>query len=336
MPRVSALSTFPRWAVAAVCIVAGGAISFPFWQQLWTLSSHLASGNWEITSDNVAVEKQLALKYSADRNGIAVHRVASSGLLLPVTEDFRATTIEQIAHVSLAEQPSLRFNGTPLETTYDQLLRRLEEVVTSAPATLPTGTADMIATARKDFEDERGDRGLDFSPFAITTKPDFDVEGDWARKAITLEQNGRCTGSVSPLSGVESVAADIRTFPRALEVEIERPWLSAPLLDRAARLSIPAVRKFFSAQGPTDGGLRLIPQTMWILQTDAIAASVNEDAKAKITGWIKDNACCKVTCLDRSLALEPGTVRWKDKTAYGVLTSPKQQLFAIASKRRGN
>lgn len=336
MPHASAPNRWPTWATAAICIVAGGVISYPFWQHFRTLSAHLASGNWEITSGNVAVEKQLALKYSADGAGTMVHRVASSGLSLLVTEDQRAATIEQVAHLSVAEQPALRFNGTPLETTYGNLLRRLEEISFSAPASLPSGMAELIATARKDYDENREDRGLDFSPFPVTTLPDFDVEGDWSRKAVTLEQNGRCLGSLAQLSGSDPVAADISTLPRTLEVEIQRPWLSAPLLDMAAGLNIPEVKKFFSGSGPTAGQLRLIPQTMWILQTDALSASLTGEVKAKVTSWIKDNACCKVTCLDRSFILEPGTVRWKDNTAYGVLTSPKQQLFAIVSKRRGN
>jgi len=316
--------------------MAGVLISLPFWQHFGTLSSHLASGNWEITSDNEAVEKQLALKYGADRTGIAVHRVASSGLLLPVTEDSRAATIDQVAHLSVAEQPALRFIGIPLQVSYDQLLRTLEQISANAPETLPKGTAGLLKAARQEYEGVREDQGLDFAPFPVTTTPDFDVEGDWGRKAVTLEQNGRCTGSVSQLSGAETVPADIRTFPRALEVELERPWLSNPLLDAASRLPMPAVRRFFAGQGPTDGALRLIPQAIWVLETDALSASVDGDAKTKITSWVKDNACCRVTCLERSFTVEPGTVRWKDKTVFGVLTSPKQQLFAIVSKRRGN
>lgn len=336
MPEASVAKTFPQWVAATMCVAVAGVVSMPFWQHLSTLGFHLASGNWEITSDNEAIEKRLALQYSADRTGVAVHRVAGSGHLLPVTEDFRANTIQHVSRVSIDEQPALRFYGTPLETTYDQFLRRLEEIVVSAPETLPRGVAEMIATARREYEAERDDMGLDFSPFSVTTKPDFDIEGDWARNSVLLEQNGRCLGKLSQLSGTESVPADIKTFPRALPVQIERPWLSDPLLDSAAHLPMPAVRQFFLSEGAADGGLRLIPQTLWVLQTDALSASVSSEGKGKLAGWVKDNACCMVTCLDRSFTVEPNTVRWKDNTAYGVLTSPKQQLFAIVSKRRGN
>lgn len=335
MPSASTLSKVPRWALPVVCGLAGAAISLPFWQHLWNLCSHLASGSWEIVSDNIAVEKAIKLKYGADRAGIAVHRVAGSGLLLPLTEDYRGATIDRVARITLAEQPSLRFNGTPLESTYDELLRSLEGIAENSPASLLPGTTEMIAKARSDYDDAKADRGLDFPPFGATTNPDYDEEGTWTRHALRLEQNGRCSGTVSQLGSTgEVVTADIRTFPTALEVEIERPWISTLLLDRAAQLPIPEVQKFFSADR-VEGGLRLIPQTMWILQTDAIEVNVNGDAKSKITNWVNDNTCCKITCLDRSFTLEPGTVRWKDKTAFGLLTSPKLQLFALISKRRG-
>ena len=303
-------------------------MSESFLSHLRIISDHFSSGNWEVTSEHISIEKRLNAKYRQSATEFAIHRVAGSGHSLPIDEEFRSPTIDLLGKASLAEQPNLRFNDKPLNQTYDQLLRVLDQLRRAAKLS-PEGR-ELLVHAQRDFDLARTDRGLDFPAFASDTVPPYDVEGEWLRSSQRLEQSGRCNGEVSAMGGSEEIEANLTFYPQALEVEIVRPWLSYPLLDLASQLDEEATRQFFS---PT-GGLRLIPHAMWILQTDAIELDVDSSSEANLSQWIKDNICCKIKCLDKAYVTNPSSLRTIDGVAHGLLTTPKQQLFAVISRRR--
>lgn len=322
-----------HWVAAAICGSVASWIAVPFWQHVRSLSTHLQSGNWEVVSDQVSIDNRIHLKYRPFGAAFSKHKIAASGKLLSLSGQSRRFTIEYLGKTSLAEQANLRFNAEPLDETYGHFLSAVENTLENSPDRLPKDLPQLVEKARYNFDKAKDDLGPAFPPFMSTTTPSFDLEGVWARESQRLEQKGRCSGELRKLNDAPPIiSADIKFFPRALEVELVRPWLSTELLDTIADNNIPSLRVFFSMHG----GLRLIPESFWVLESDQVEIALASAPDASVIKvWVANSECCKIRCIDQMYTVEPLSIRSKDDVFHATLSTPEEQLITIVSKRRG-
>lgn len=353
-------------SVVGVCL--GILVSGPFLRHALGLGRHLSSGDWEVVSNKPYLDEYLRGKYKGQSAEWNVSFLAGSGRAYSLLPRHRHDTLREIGHATLRDTTSLLFTTTPLPVAYGALLqdalRKIEEVLdpTSGSALRAlersirrsvdhrTGKLDLDATrkaqevlsrqsktsvlrqALQSYSDFADARGLDFPSFEVGSDPPFDSPRAWDASSVVLPQQSRCRGVVSTLGdATDTVEASVVSYPRLVEVSLDRRWLSDALLDELA-----SSRGSSFVQFQQDGPLRLIPKDLWVLLPEAITITPLESRHAPLVdAWIVEGTCCRISCSDTSVRLSPDSVRRQQDGAYfGIRSDVEPVLYAIASRRR--
>lgn len=331
------------------------------------LERHFTSGNWEITTDKTSIESRIRAKYGGDPTRWSITFAAGGVQSFPLTPAYRSDTIEYIGQRALYDVPQLQFRSSVLPSIYgdfladevlslgrtrraadSQLLTRLsrmlrgrfvdrsisyaetyrrgERILSEMPST------SSLVKALDEFKDYDVSLGV-FHAFQVFTNPPYDAVDALDAHGVTLEQSDRCLAQVSPTDSSEpGVQAYISRFPRAVEVELTRHWLSDELLDRTLADDSNIAKNYFGVDGP----IRVIPFRLWILLPDEVRVDLRTSGNADlIKKWGNRFLCCRVTCGDTVLQLIPATVTLAGQDVLrGHEAGMDPILFAIVSRHR--
>lgn len=312
-------------AVMAVAII----VAMPFFRHAAGLLTHFASGSWEIGPEQSTNERRLRSLYASSA-GWAIHMPTGSGSSFSMAQPDRAESINQLGSSSVADHELLRFEPDRLFEYYGRLLDDLASYLRLHPE--DAQHFGLVLSRAKLRFDHYAIRAADTSGFEVTTRPVYDQLDAWDLAAQRGEQTGRCRGMVESLAAQsEAIPAEARVFPRYLDPEIIRPWMSRDLLARAAGVRNERIQQYFRP----GGGLHLIPRFLAVEMPSGVSLSGFSRADAaRIVRWIADGACCRVICSDDTLALDSQTVEITDRVVVGELEGAPPRLMAIVSERR--
>jgi hypothetical protein len=338
-------------------------------EHVGVLLAHFRSGNWSVNTDSESFEAAIFAKYGVQNNKWAVHYVAGSGELFPLDPLRREASIELLGQSTLSAGDAFLPRPGMLAPGYGSLLaaavtrlgdqrskhdrdalqelanaiglapidgaepavnlkglRRANEILSLLQGSHPLRQAlDKYATWKRDL-------GVDFPAFAVATTPPALNESEWIRGALSYPQASKCNGTVQTRTGSEAAAvpATIAVVPRAIDVGLNRPWLSDTFADDAA--ANPVYQKFFAP----GGALHLIPMRLWIRMEDLIQVEFSEDDRRnEVRTWIRAGECCTIHCDSTKLALQTESVIETTTGAVeGRVEGQQPVLFAIISRVR--
>ncbi|MFV3368550.1 hypothetical protein ACNFH5_10270 [Pseudomonas sp. NY15435] len=349
--------------------LAGAFLSKDFRAHVLELVHHLQSGNWEVVTDNAAIESIVRKKYE-DSSKWVVSFAATSGEAFSLdTTSSRRDTIRSLGRQTLAESVNLRFNSTSLQAAYGDFLsssllelsgdsfdsngdplRRLADELQRRYAGRPTPidfslyekaqqrlaalpNTETLKKAIKDYGEQGVGISFDFPAFEVASMPSDDAPGAWNKGALVLPQSGKCRAKVMPSSDPnESIEANLAFLPRILEVSLERAWISSDLLDKKSIENGQLTSGYFES----DGSLRVIPERIWVLMPENawIQADSELDGK-KLRSWGEGNVCCKVTCAGLVANLSPTSFHANPDATFSMRRADQiPLLYAIISRRR--
>lgn len=345
-------------------VLASGPLVLHALELLW----HLKSGSWEVVSDKPYIEQYVRSKYEgAAKWDVAF--VAGSGRSFSLQTEHRRDSIAEIGLGTISDSGGLRFGTTPLQVAYGELLqsvlrtvgagldrrgrqtigglvdsiaqsiginpgyvdpevyRRANQLLSKRPQT------DLLRKALSDYGEYARSRGREFPAFQVGTVPSFDAASAWDAAAVVLPQQGRCLGQATSLGAeTDAVEADVAVFPRLVEVNLDRRWMSDALLD-----SVDAYGGESALQFAPGGNLRLVPARLWVLLPERVTFVVQDAEKEDVVSrWVGDGLCCRIRCESISLTIGSQNLRRDSKGALsGTRSDLPPLLYALISRRRG-
>jgi hypothetical protein len=222
---------------------------------------------------------------------------------------------------------NIRHEGTPESTTTEHQYEAAQRILAKLPRT------DTLRNALESYRlYERESLGQ--PAFSVATEPEYDVENAWDSAAVLLEQESKCRAKVTPTGGTDNaISATMTVYPRVVEVQLKRPWLSDELLDNYERRTSSTTSAFF---GGSDRRLGVIPSRLWVLMAEEVQFDVaSTDDRHAMERWAKESRCCTATCDELSMSLNPlNAFRIKDGTYRLRRAAAVPLLFAIVSRKR--
>jgi hypothetical protein len=333
------------------------------------LAAHFSSGNWEVTTDEAAVETSLRAQYGDPRRW-SIHYVGGTSNSFPLAMQYRQETFTDIGQSTSddSEVLNLRFGFLPeaygdllsdllhereqpdyvdtdpirkladflgskkynISTPSPELYKKSQRVLARLPNTAP------LMRALASYRDYSASTSY-FPDFQVFTLPPYDNDDLLAAntRAIEDKKTGKCTGQVAQTEGKEpSIPSNIERHPRVLEVQLQRLWLADELLDNSAKSHGRIADKYFGVSG----SLKNIPSAVWILMADDLHIDpVTESDATIINNWRSSGDCCQVTCAGVTVTLSPTTITPLDarkKSWSGVVAGSTPSLFAVISRHR--
>lgn len=295
--------------------------AWPFLAHIAELNKHFRSGSWETVSDRAVLQSLIERKFY-DRSRWLVSFPAGSAQALLFDSNDREETIRSIGHGSVSDQAGFVLTGETLPEDYRSLLNSIDHGYSG------------LSSAWTDFNAYALGKGALFPAFDVFSTPAYDNDGALAANTVLLaQQSGKCAGEIhSTDASLSKASGTISTYPRVLEIKLQRPWLSESLLDSASRSNRPSLVAFFHP----NSSLTNIPDRIWVLMPDRItirgAADIDTQA---ISGWVRDRVCCQVVCPGLDARLSPSTINLQaDKAIIGNRQGVEPLLYAIISRRR--
>lgn len=335
------------------------------------LFAHMGSGTWEIRTQQSSIEEFLSPRYP--KRDWALHFPSGSGLVFPLSDEYRRESVQRLGHILLRDVPELsEDNSTTLYEAYREYLsdrvrnlgRRASAVDKSTLSNLLqlldaklgkiTEPEDariydeaskvlrqmpenaILPKAISDFRDYSFGRGPGELRYEVYTDPSYDSIRDSQARAVAvpLAQESRCRGTAAPVFGAGDARATVTASTRPTIMVVT--LIRRWMSDSLLDESSDLPAEIREKYFGDNGLLRLIPTHVVLHVWDHVEIEPAPGGpSADFDKIVMANACCRIECGEAFFDLAPETVGRAAMSYFGQTASRSPTVHAIVSKRRG-